>query len=215
MCTLSLSLLLTSYVCMELKDDLQKFSYAIGISVAQNLQQQGIEAVDAQAIAAAFSDSFSGQVKLDPQEAQQFIQKFFSKASESKHQLNIEQGKSFLEENRQKAGVVTLPSGLQYTVLKEGTGSKPKATDTVKTHYHGTLLSGEVFDSSVQRGQPATFPVNGVIQGWVEALQLMPVGSKWRLFVPYHLAYGERGAGGKIGPYCTLIFEVELLGIEG
>jgi len=199
---------------IDLNNDLQKFSYAIGISVAQNLKQQGIESIEASALSKAFTDTFSGDVQLKPQEAQQVIQQFISKASESKNKVNIEQGKAFLAENSQKDGVITLPSGLQYQVLVEGNGAKPKATDTVKTHYHGTLLNGEVFDSSVQRGQPATFPVNGVIQGWVEALQLMPVGSKWKLFVPYQLAYGERGAGGKIGPCTTLVFEVELLGIE-
>ncbi len=199
---------------IDLSNDLQKFSYAIGISVAQNLKQQGIESVDSAALAKAFTDAFSGDVQLKPQEAQQVIQEHFSKASESKNKVNIEQGKAFLAENGKKEGVVTLPSGLQYQILTEGNGPKPKATDTVKTHYHGTLISGEVFDSSVQRGQPATFPVNGVIQGWVEALQLMPVGSKWKLFVPYQLAYGERGAGGSIGPCTTLIFDVELISIE-
>ena len=198
----------------DLNNDLQKFSYAIGASVAQNLQQQGIDAIDSAAIAQAFTDSFTGDLKLDAEEANQIIQSFFSKASEGKNKGNIEQGKTFLAENAKKAGVITLASGLQYQILTEGNGPKPKATDTVKTHYHGTLISGEVFDSSVQRGQPATVPVNGVIQGWVEALQLMPVGSKWKLFVPYQLAYGERGAGGSIGPCTTLIFEVELISIE-
>ena len=123
------------------------------------------------------------------------------------------EGAEFLEENAKKDGVTVLESGLQYTVITAGDGEKPTKNSTVRTHYHGTLIDGTVFDSSVNRGQPAEFPVSGVIAGWTEALQLMPVGSKWRLFVPYNLAYGERGAGGAIGPYATLIFEVELLAI--
>ena len=126
----------------------------------------------------------------------------------------IEQGAAFLKKNGERAEVTTLKSGLQYEVIKEGDGPSPKATDKVTTHYHGTLIDGTVFDSSVQRNEPATFPVNGVIPGWVEALQLMKVGSKWRLFVPYNLAYGERGAGQAIKPFSTLIFEVELLKIN-
>ena len=130
------------------------------------------------------------------------------------HRSNLEAGKAFLEKNGQKETVVTLPSGLQYEILTAGNGAKPKATDKVKCHYHGMLLNGTVFDSSVQRGQPAVFGVNQVIKGWVEALQLMNVGSKWRLFIPSELAYGEQGAGSSIEPYSTLIFDVELLGIE-
>ncbi|MCB1225038.1 MAG: FKBP-type peptidyl-prolyl cis-trans isomerase, partial [Verrucomicrobiales bacterium] len=125
------------------------------------------------------------------------------------------EGKKFLDENGKKDGVVTTPSGLQYEVMTEGKGDKPAATDQVKVHYHGTLLDGTVFDSSVERGEPITFPVQGVIKGWVEALQLMPVGSKWKLFIPSELAYGKQGAGSDIGPDETLVFEVELLGIEG
>lgn len=127
---------------------------------------------------------------------------------------NLESGRAFLEENKKKENVVTLDSGLQYEILTKGTGAIPKATDSVKCHYHGTLLDGTVFDSSVQRGQPAVFGVNQVIKGWVEALQLMPVGSKWKLYIPSELAYGEQGAGGSIEPNTALIFEVELLGIE-
>jgi FKBP-type peptidyl-prolyl cis-trans isomerase FklB len=123
--------------------------------------------------------------------------------------------KTYLDENAKKPGVKTLPSGLQYMVMKEGTGAKPTTADTVVCHYHGTLLDGKIFDSSVDRGQPATFPVSGVIPGWTEALQLMGVGTKWKLFIPSNLAYGERGAGGSIGPNETLIFEVELLSIKG
>ena len=127
---------------------------------------------------------------------------------------NLKAGEQFLEDNKQKPGVTTLPSGLQYEVITEGTGPKPKGTSKVTCHYHGTLIDGTVFDSSVKRGQPATFPLNMVIKGWTEALQLMPVGSKWRLFLPPHLAYGNRQTGAHIGPNSTLIFEVELLGIS-
>ena len=127
---------------------------------------------------------------------------------------NLNAGEQFLEDNKQKPGVTTLPSGLQYEVITEGTGPKPTGTSKVTCHYHGTLIDGTVFDSSVKRGQPATFPLNMVIKGWTEALQLMPVGSKWRLFLPPHLAYGNRQTGAHIGPNSTLIFEVELLGIS-
>jgi FKBP-type peptidyl-prolyl cis-trans isomerase FklB len=133
---------------------------------------------------------------------------------EKKYEANIKAGKDFLEANGKKDGVITLASGLQYEVINEGNGAKPGLTSTVTTHYHGTLIDGTVFDSSVQRGTPASFPVNGVIAGWTEALQLMPLGSKWRLFVPSNLAYGAQGAGQQIGPHTTLIFEVELLDIK-
>lgn len=127
---------------------------------------------------------------------------------------NLNDGKAFLEENAKKEGVVTLPSGLQYEIITEGSGAQPKAKDTVKCHYHGTTIKGDVFDSSVKRGTPASFPLNRVISGWTEALQLMPVGSKWRLFLPPNLAYGEEQISKEIGPNSTLIFEVELLGVK-
>ena len=131
-----------------------------------------------------------------------------------KTKLAKEEGANFLAENAKKEGVISLESGLQYEILKQGSGPKPTINDNVTTHYHGTLIDGTIFDSSVDRGQPATFPVSGVIKGWTEALQLMTVGSKWRLYVPYDLAYGERGAGANIGPFTTLIFEVELISIN-
>ena len=141
----------------------------------------------------------------------------FDKLNQAKGEklaANLKAGEDFLEQNKQREGVKTTPSGLQYEVLTEGTGPKPKATDNVKCHYHGTLIDGTVFDSSVQRGQPATFPLNMVIKGWTEALQLMPVGSKWTLFIPSSLGYGSRGAGGSIPPNATLIFDVELISIN-
>ena len=151
---------------------------------------------------------------LSYDEAKQVINDYFMKLQQEKLEINKKAGEEFLSINKHKAGVVELPSGLQYEVLKNGTGAKPTANDKVKCHYHGTLINGQVFDSSVQRGEPAVFGVSQVIPGWVEALQLMPVGSKWRLFIPSNLAYGERGAGEAIAPTSTLIFDVELLDIE-
>jgi FKBP-type peptidyl-prolyl cis-trans isomerase FklB len=150
---------------------------------------------------------------INKRKANQILQDYFTKQQDEMLNKNLEAGKAFLEENKKREGVVTLPSGLQYEVINEGDGAIPKATDKVKCHYHGTLIDGTVFDSSVQRGQPAVFGVNQVIKGWVEALQLMSVGSKWRLYIPSDLAYGKQGAGGSIEPNTTLIFDVELLGI--
>jgi FKBP-type peptidyl-prolyl cis-trans isomerase FklB len=152
--------------------------------------------------------------KINNDQALMIIQNYFAKKQSAMSEEKIDEGRIFLEENKKKEGVTTLESGLQYTVITKGTGPKPKLEDNVTTHYHGTLIDGTVFDSSVDRGEPASFPVGGVIKGWTEALQLMNVGSKWKLFVPYDLAYGERGAGQQIGPYSTLIFEVELLSIN-
>ena len=143
-----------------------------------------------------------------------FINSYFSKKQKKESESMIEDGANYLQENAKREGVTTLPSGLQYEVINDGTGPMPTIEDNVTTHYHGTLIDGTVFDSSVDRGEPASFPVGGVIKGWTEALQLMSVGSKWKLYVPYDLAYGERGAGAQIGPYSTLIFEVELISIN-
>jgi len=151
---------------------------------------------------------------LNAEQCQTAIQTYFQGIQDKKTAVNTEAGKKFLEENAKKPGVVTLPSGLQYQIITEGTGPKPGLEDKVTTNYHGTLINGKVFDSSVERGQPVSFAVNGVIPGWTEALQLMPVGSKWKLFIPSNLAYGERGAGGDIGPNETLVFEVELISID-
>lgn len=151
--------------------------------------------------------------KISADEANQIIQEYISRVQDKEKDENLNAGKTYLEENKKKQHVEELPSGMQFEVMVQGDGELPSASDNVKCHYHGTLIDGTVFDSSVQRGEPAQFPVNGVIQGWQEALQLMPVGSKWKLFIPPHLAYGENGAGGVIGPNATLIFEVELLEI--
>ncbi len=190
-------------------------SYSIGVIIAQNLKNQGVAEIDAPAMVKAVDDVLKNKPLAIPQEkVSQIFQSYMQGLEAKKHESQIKEGADFLAENAKKPGVVTLPSGLQYTIMTEGTGPKPVATDKVTTHYHGTLIDGTVFDSSVQRGQPATFPVNGVIQGWVEALQMMPTGSKWKLFVPYNLAYGERAAGNLIKPFSTLIFEVELLEIH-
>src|SRR5690554_1493259 len=194
---------------------MDKLSYAVGMSMASNLMNSGLKNIDVDSFVKAFNDVMNNSaLSIEPQEANQILQDYFTKQQEEMLNKNIEEGKAFLEENSKKESVTTLPSGLQYEVISEGSGEKPKATDSVKCHYHGTLLDGTVFDSSVQRGQPAVFGVNQVIKGWVEALQLMSVGSKWRLFIPSDLAYGSQGAGNTIEPNSTLIFEVELLGIE-
>jgi len=158
-------------------------------------------------------DVISGSSKISAEQSNQLISGFLGELSKEASKGLIEEGTNFLTENAKKEGITTLPSGLQYEVIAEGSGEKPKADSQVTTHYHGMLLDGKVFDSSVERGQPATFGVNQVIKGWTEALQLMATGSKWKLFIPYDLAYGDQGAGADIKPYSTLIFEVELLSI--
>lgn len=194
---------------------MEKLSYALGMSMASSLVKSGLNKIDVESFSKAFSDIISnGAAEMSPEEANQQIQEYFSRMQEEQMKANIEEGQKFLEENSKKDGVVTLDSGLQYEILTEGDGPKPTANDRVKCHYHGTLIDGNVFDSSVERGQPAVFGVTQVIRGWVEALQLMTVGSKWRLFIPSDLAYGAQGAGDMIGPNTALIFDVELLGIE-
>ncbi|HTX17536.1 MAG TPA: FKBP-type peptidyl-prolyl cis-trans isomerase [Bacteroidota bacterium] len=196
-------------------------SYIIGTEIAKNLQKQDID-IDPGILAKGFSDEYTGAKLLLTEEQIEkvmaaFQQQMISKEAERMAEIgerNKKQGEAFLAENKKKDSVKTLPSGLQYKVLVQGTGRKPTLTDTVTTHYRGTLIDGTEFDSSYKRGEPASFPVGGVIRGWTEALQLMNVGSKWELFIPSDLAYGERGAGQTIGPNSTLIFEVELLSIK-
>jgi len=174
----------------------------------------GVDQLDKEILVAAFQKAFKGDsVQIKPVQANGIIQAFFSEVSKAEGAKNLKAGEEFLAANASKAGVVTLPSGLQYEIITAGTGPKPTAADQVKCHYHGTTIDGKVFDSSVDRGEPAVFPVGQVIPGWTEALQLMPVGSKWKLFIPAALAYGEKGAGADIKPNSTLIFEVELLEI--
>jgi len=199
----------------ELSTQIDSVSYSLGISVANNLKNSGFESIETDAIASAFNDVFSdNDVKITEEDANNIVQEYFVELSEKKSKEAVAEGDAFLKENGQREGIVTTASGLQYEVLDKGEGAMPSANDKVTVHYHGTLVDGTVFDSSVDRGEPATFPVNGVIPGWVEALQLMNVGSKYKLFIPSDLAYGERGAGGTIGPNATLIFEVELLSIN-
>ncbi len=199
-----------------LQDDLGRVSYSIGLNVGLSLAQKGFSGLKTQAIAEGLADALRGEgFKMEPQEAHELLQSYMGEMEARRFEKNIKEADAFFAENVKNEGVIALPSGLQYQVLAEGNGICPKATDTVTTHYHGTLINGTVFDSSVQRGQPASFPVNGVIKGWVEALQLMPVGSKWRLFVPADLAYGANPhPGGPIEPHMALIFEVELLSIN-
>jgi FKBP-type peptidyl-prolyl cis-trans isomerase FklB len=193
----------------------EKVSYSLGVNIANSLKNQGFDDISLDAFNQAIADSLGNRpLQIDAAQGGKILNEYFEKIQERKHSKNIEEGTKFLKENAAKEGVITLASGLQYKILTEGNGPKPKATDKVTTHYHGTLINGEVFDSSVERGQPATFPVNGVIAGWIEALQLMPTGSKWQLYVPSDLAYGTRGASEQIGPNTTLIFDVELIAIN-
>ena len=198
-----------------------KFSYALGMNLGANLRRQSVE-VDPNILARGFKDALAGgKTLLTEDEARAVltaVQNDMRKKGQEKMQqageANKKEGEAFLAANKTKDGVVTLPSGLEYKILTPGTGPKPTASDTVVCNYRGTLIDGKEFDSSYKRGQPATFPVGGVIKGWTEALQLMPVGSKWQLFIPSDLAYAERGAGADIGPNATLVFEVELLSIQ-
>jgi FKBP-type peptidyl-prolyl cis-trans isomerase FklB len=204
-----------------LKTQMDSLSAAIGVSFSNSVASQGIGNLNTDILTKTISAALKGdKTALAPEEANMFLQSYFEKISAVKQKEMEEkgavvrvEGEKFLEENKKRTGVVTTESGLQYEIIKAGEGAKPTATDKVKTHYHGTLTNGTVFDSSVDRGEPIEFPVNGVIKGWTEALQLMPVGSKWKLFIPYQLAYGERAAGAQIPPYSALVFEVELLDI--
>jgi FKBP-type peptidyl-prolyl cis-trans isomerase FklB len=206
---------------LVLKTQKDKFSYALGMKMGANLQKQSVP-VDPAILARGLKDGLAGGKTLLTDDEAQAALKAMQDDLRAKQQAKIQEaagankkeGEAFLAANKGKDGVVALASGLQYKILKEGTGPKPAATDSVVCNYQGTLINGKEFDSSYKRGQPATFPVNGVIKGWTEALQLMPVGSKWQLFIPSELAYGDRGAGADIGPGATLIFEVELLSIE-
>lgn len=191
---------------------MEKISYALGMVIGHNLKGMGIDGLNSQEFTQAVLDVLAGnKTQLTDAEAQQKVTAFLRAKEEEAGKMARKAGEDFLAENAKKEGVVVLPSGLQYTVLTEGTGRKPKATDNVKCHYEGTLTDGTVFDSSYRRGEPATFPLNGVIAGWTEGVQLMAEGAKYRFFIPYHLAYGERGAGQSIPPYAALVFDVELL----
>lgn len=206
---------LTNINAQNINTEMEKVSYSLGINVAKSVKSQGLESIDADAVAQAFKDVFEGKtLQISEEEANLVLNDYFKKMADKKKELNVAAGQAFLAENAKREAVITTSSGLQYEVLTEGSGDSPKETDKVTVHYHGTLIDGTVFDSSVERGEPASFPVNGVIPGWVEALQLMKPGDKFKLFIPSNLAYGERGAGGSIGPNSTLIFEVELISIN-
>ncbi len=202
----------------NIESDADKVSYGIGLQLGQQVKGQSFEGFSLDALIIGISDVFKNTPLRFPEDEMQAAfsainQQVQAKATEAAR-AHKEIGEAFLTVNEKKAGVVATASGLQYEVLTEGSGSKPSIDDTVVTHYHGTLIDGTVFDSSVERGEPAQFPVNGVIKGWTEALQMMNVGSKWRLFIPSDLAYGDQGSGPVIGPGTTLIFEVELIEIK-
>src|SRR5574344_77972 len=198
---------------------MDKVSYALGLGIGRQLSQMGADGLNIDDFATAIKDVISGnELKVSNREAQTIVEEYFRKQEQKINAEKAEQGKTakvegekYLAENAKKDGGITLPNGLQYKVLKEGTGKKPKATDQVKCHYEGMLVDGTLFDSSIQRGEPAIFPLNQVITGWTEGLQLMSEGSKYRFFIPYLLGYGEGGAGNSIPPYSALIFDVELI----
>ncbi len=199
-----------------IQNELDKASYSLGLNIGSSLQNEGITEINASLLAQGISDILQNNpLQISITEASQVVQAFLTLAQEKRYEKNITEAQHFLAENAKRPEVTTLPSGLQYEILVQGHGAIPTAQSMVTTHYHGTLIDGTVFDSSVQRNQPASFPVNGVIAGWVEALQLMPVSSKWKLFIPSNLAYGANPhPGGPIEPHMALIFEVELLSIQ-
>lgn len=199
----------------ELNNEHQKASYGLGVLMASNLEKQGSDSLDVSILNEAMSDVMKGlPLQMDAEEAMSIVQPYMAKAMERKIELLKEEGRAFLEANKSKEGVKVTASGLQYKVLEAGTGKAPTEESNVTVHYTGKLLDGNVFDSSVERGEPATFGVGQVIEGWTEALQLMHEGDKFELYIPYELAYGERGAGGEIPPYATLIFEVQLIKVN-
>lgn len=191
---------------------MDKFSYGLGMGIGQNLLSMGVNDMNVEDFVKGVKDVLTGnKTEMTHAEAQKVVNEHFRKLAEAAYAVNKEAGEKFLAENAKKEGVVTLPSGLQYQVLVEGNGKKPSATDRVQCHYEGTLIDGTIFDSSIKRGEPAVFGVNQVIRGWVEALQLMQEGAKWRLYIPCDMAYGEHGAGEMIPPYSALVFDVELI----
>lgn len=218
MAVIALSLLATPAFAADYNSEKGKFSYALGFQIGNNLKQQNIKDIDPKIVGQAIADVLAGaKLKVSEKDMQAALtayqQKMVAerKAASSKKKA---EGDKFRAENKKKKGVKELANGIQYEVMKAGKGAKPKVTDKVTVHYHGTLINGDVFDSSVKRGKPTSFPLNGVIKGWQEVLPLMETGAKWKVVIPPELAYGERGAGGKIGPNATLVFEIELISID-
>ncbi len=194
---------------------MDSLSYAIGVLIGQNIKSQGVDKIVSADLAKALDDVFSGgKLAMDQGQANQVFSEYMTAKNKKSGASQLEEGQKFLEENKKRPEVKTTASGLQYEVLKATEGPKPKATDKVTVHYKGTLLNGQTFDSSYDRGETIEFPLNGVIKGWTEGVQLMSVGSKYKFFIPYNLAYGEQGAGGSIKPFSTLVFEVELFKIN-
>lgn len=202
-------------LAQTISDKIDSVSYSVGILFAKNIKQQGINDLNAEVVARAINDYMNGETRVIPEkECEEMYMNYMKGIAKAKTDGAKSSGLLYLAENMKKPGVTVTESGLQYEVITRGNGPKPTASDKVKTHYHGMLIDGTVFDSSVDRGEPISFQVGGVIKGWQEALQLMSVGDKWRLVIPSELAYGARGAGAKIPPHSTLVFEVELLDIE-
>lgn len=209
------ALFISSLCAQNLSNNMDSVSYSVGVLIAKNLKNQGMESIDAPSMAAAVADVFAGNaLKISPEQANAIFQEYMKKQSEKQNADKIAAGAAFLAENAKRSEVTVLPSGLQYEVLTPGTGAKATPNQKVTVHYEGTLIDGTVFDSSYKRGNPATFGVTQVIQGWVEGLQLMETGAKWKLYIPYDLAYGERGSPPQIAPFSALIFTVELISIQ-
>lgn len=200
---------------LNMNDTMTKVSYALGMNIVTNLKQQGLDTLDEAAFAEGIKAALAGDSTLvSEEESNTILQAYFAQMQEEKSKMAAKEGELFLAGNAKKEGVTSTASGLQYEVITAGEGAKPLATDQVTVHYTGTTIAGKVFDSSVERGQPATFGLNQVIAGWTEGVQLMSVGAKYKFYIPYNLAYGERGAGEDIAPYAALIFEVELIKIN-
>ena len=200
---------------MKLETKLDSVSYGIGVNIAENLKGQGLGDLNVEAMAKGLQDILNNaELAISKEEVGPLLNEYMGQLQAEKAKEASKEGAEFLAKNGKRKEITTLPSGLQYEVLSSGSGATPGLNDKVTTHYTGTLIDGTVFDSSVERGQPASFPVSGVIKGWTEALQLMKEGDKWKLYIPYDLAYGERGAGANIGPYSALIFEIELISVD-
>jgi len=202
-------------IAQTITNKIDSVSYSVGVLFAKNIKQQGVKELNSKVVAQAIDDYMNGTTRVIPEkQCEEMYMNYMKGIADKKSKGAKSSGLAYLAENKKNPGVTVTASGLQYEVMASGTGPKPTASDKVKTHYHGMLIDGTVFDSSVDRGEPISFQVGGVIKGWTEALQLMNVGDKWRLVIPSELAYGARGAGAKIPPHAALIFEVELLGIE-